>query len=280
MVKEASSVRNFKKLIIPTIVLVVLVAAYFIIDNLPEKKDETDKTDDSIEIFNFKKDDLVDIKIERGDEMLWFRYVTIQIEEEEVKSDGTVEKKTVDRKLWEAVEPEDMRTNSSSIDTIAWNANTLKAKKIIEENPSDLSIYGLDSPVKLTFILTDGTQNVLFVGNEVPTGGSYYARKEGDPAVYTIGSYEAEKLLQTKLDLIEKELYDEPYVPEDFTALSYERKGAKVFDATSDGQGNWFLSYPIETEANFSSIYTILENIGELTAFEYIDENVEDLCKY
>jgi hypothetical protein len=280
MVKEASSVRNFKKLIIPTIVLVVLVAAYFIIDNLPEKKDETDKTDDSIEIFNFKKDDLVEIKIERGDEMLWFRYVTIQIEEEEVKSDGTVEKKTVDRKLWEAVEPEDMRTNSSSIDTIAWNANTLKAKKIIEENPSDLSIYGLDSPVKLTFILTDGTQNVLFVGNEVPTGGSYYARKEGDPAVYTIGSYEAEKLLQTKLDLIEKELYDEPYVPEDFTALSYERKGAKVFDATSDGQGNWFLSYPIETEANFSSIYTILENIGELTAFEYIDENVEDLGKY
>jgi len=280
MVKEASPVRNFKKLIIPAIVLAVLVAAYVIIDSLPEKKEETETTSESIEIFNFLKDDLVEIKIERGDELLWFRYVTIQVEEEEIKEDGTVEKKTVDRKVWQAVEPADMRPNTSTVDTIAWNANTLKAKKLVEENPTDLSIYGLDNPVKLTFILKDGKQNVLFVGNAIPTGGSYYARKEGDPAVYTIGSYEAEKFLLTKLDLINKDLYEEPYIPEDFTELSYERKGAKVFDSTSDGKGNWFLSYPIETEANFSSIYSILESLGELTVSEYVDEDVEDLSKY
>jgi len=280
MVKEASSVRNFKKLIIPAVVLVVLVAAYVIIDNLPDKKDDTKAADDSIELFNVKKDDLTEIKIERDGGLMWFRYVTRQVEEEQINLDGTVEKKVVDRKFWEAVEPENMRANSSSVDYIAWNANTLKAKKMIEENPSDLSIYGLDSPVKLTFILNDGTQNVLYVGNKIPTGGSYYARKEGDPAVYTIGSYEAEKFIQTKFDLIAKELYDETYTYEDFTALSYERKGAKVFDSTSDDKGSWFLSYPIQTEANSSSIYTILEKLCELTVMEYVDENVEDLGKY
>jgi hypothetical protein len=228
MVKEASSVSNFKKLIIPIIALVILAAAYIIIDNLPEKEDETEATEERVEIFNFKKDDLAEIKIEGRDEILWFRYVTIQVEEEETTPDGTVEKKTVDRNVWQAVEPEGMKPNTSTIDNIAWNANTLKAQKVIEESPSDLSIYGLDNPVKLTFIMKDGTQNIIDVGNKIPTGGSYYVRKEGDPTVYTIGSYEAEKFLQTKFDLMVKELYEESYTPEDFTAISYERKGAKV----------------------------------------------------
>jgi hypothetical protein len=280
MVKEASSVSNFKKLIIPIIALVILAAAYIIIDNLPEKEDETETTEERVEIFNFKKDDLAEIKIEGRDEILWFRYVTIQVEEEETTPDGTVEKKTVDRNVWQAVEPEGMKPNTSTIDNIAWNANTLKAQKVIEESPSELSIYGLDNPVKLTFIMKDGTQNIIDVGNKIPTGGSYYVRKEGDPTVYTIGSYEAEKFLQTKFDLMVKELYEESYTPEDFTAISYERKGAKVFDSASDEKGNWFISYPIETEANSSSIYSILQVLGELTVFEYVEENVEDLNKY
>jgi hypothetical protein len=198
MVKEASSVSNFKKLIIPIIALVILAAAYIIIDNLPEKEDETEATEERVEIFNFKKDDLAEIKIEGRDEILWFRYVTIQVEEEETTPDGTVEKKTVDRNVWQAVEPEGMKPNTSTIDNIAWNANTLKAQKVIEESPSDLSIYGLDNPVKLTFIMKDGTQNIIDVGNKIPTGGSYYVRKEGDPTVYTIGSYEAENLIRDK----------------------------------------------------------------------------------
>jgi len=280
MVKEASPVSNFKKLIIPMAVLVVLVAAYVIINNIPEKKEETEPAKDEIEIFNFKKDDLVEIKIEGRDEVLWFRYVTVQVEEEETKSDGTVEKKTVDRKVWQAIEPESMKPNTSTVDNIAWNANTLKAQKLIEENPSDLSIYGLDNPVILTFILKDGTKYMLSIGNEIPTGGSYYARKEGDPTVYTIGSYEAEKFLQTKFDLMTKDLYDETYATDDFTVVSYERKGQKVFDSAAGDKGNWLLSYPIETEANSSSIYPILEVLGQLTASEYIDENVEDLNKY
>lgn len=280
MVKEASPVSNFKKLIIPMAVLVVLVAAYIIVKNIPEKEEETEPTEEKVEIFNFKKDDLVEIKIEGRDEVLWFCYVTIQVEEEETKSDGTVEKKTVDRKVWQAIEPEGMKPNTSTVDNIAWNANTLKAQKVIEESPSDLSIYGLDNPVKLTFILKDGTQNMLSVGKEIPTGGSYYVRKEGDPTVYTIGSYEAEKFLQTKFDLMIKDLYDVAYTPEDFTAISFERKGAKVFDSVLDENGQWSLSYPIETQANSSSIYSILQVLGELTVSEYIEENVEDLNKY
>lgn len=274
---------NFKKLIIPAVVLVLLVGVYLVVTNLPEKEDEGDTgtARELIEIFNFDKNSLVEIIMENKGETLHFRYTTIQVEQETTNADGTVEKKMVDRNVWVPVQPEDMNVRSSAIDSIAWNANTLKAYKIIDENPSDLSVYGLDNPVKLTFIMNDGTRYILFVGNETPTGGSYYAQKEGDPTVYTIGDYEAEKFIQTKFDLVETDIYDKEYTAQDFTALRFTRNQNLVLDTVTDETGvKWLLSYPIEAEARYENIYKIVESLAGITVSEYIEENVEDLNKY
>lgn len=274
---------NFKKLIIPAIVLVLLVGAYLIVTNLPEKEDDEGNTvtQEKIQIFDFVKNDLSEIIIENKGEILHFKYTTIQVEEEEVKSDGTVEKKTVDRNVWVAVQPEGMNVRSSAVDSIAWNANTLKAQKVIEENPSDLSVYGLDNPVKLTFIMKDNTRYVLFVGNETPTGGAYYAQKEGESTVYTIGDYEGEKFVQTKFDLMETKLYDKDYTAQDLTALSFTRNGNLLFSTeTDESNTKWLLSYPIQAEARYENIYTIAEALVGVSIDKYIEENAADLNKY
>ncbi|AGC67937.1 hypothetical protein Cst_c09390 [Thermoclostridium stercorarium subsp. stercorarium DSM 8532] len=273
---------NFKKLIIPAIVLVLLVGVYLVVSNLPENKDEEDSSSqDKIEIFNFEKNDLAEIIMENKGEVMHFKYTTIQVEQETTKDDGTTEKKTVDRNVWVAVEPEGMNVRSSAVDSIAWNANTLKAYKIIEENPSDLSVYGLDDPVKLTFVMNDGTKYVLYVGNETPTGGAYYAKKGDEPTVYTIGDYEAEKFIQTKFDLMETDIYDKDYETTDFTALKFTRNGSLLFDAKAGEDGTkWLLSYPIEAEARYENIYKILEALAGVSVSKYVDENVDDLGKY
>ncbi len=272
---------NFKKLLIPAIVLIILVAAYVIVQNLPQKEEEdTTPAAETIQIFDFVKDDIEEIRIDNRDEPLWFRYTAIQVEEEETKEDGTVEKKLVDRKVWQAVQPEGMKVNSSSVDSIAWNANTLKAQKIIEENPSDLSVFGLDNPVKLIFIMKDRTEHNLFVGNETPTKGAFYVRKNDEPVVYTINSYEAGKFLQTKFDLMVKDIYTKTYEYDNFASISFIRKGNKVFDAGIDEEKTWWLSYPIEAEARSENLYTITQALTEITVSEYIEENAEDLQKY
>lgn len=259
---------NFRKLIIPAVVLVLLVGVYLIVTNLPEKEDEnnTGSTEERVEIFNFDKNNLTEIIMENKGEVLHFRYTTIQVEEETTNADGTVEKKTVDRNVWVPVQPEGMNVRSSAVDSIAWNANTLKAYKVIEENPSDLSPYGLDNPVKLTFIMNDGTRYVLLVGNETPTGGAYYAQKGGESTVYTIGDYEAEKFIQTKFDLMETDIYGKAYTSQDFTALRFTRNGSLLFDATLDeSKTKWLLSHPIEAEARYENVYTIAEALAGIS---------------
>jgi len=277
--------RNFKKLIIPAVVLVLLAGVYFIVTNLPEKNEDEGNTgsnsQDKVQIFEFVKNDLSEIIMENKGEVLHFKYTTIQVEQETTKEDGTVEKTTTDKNVWVAVQPEGMKLRSSSVDSIAWNANSLKAYKVIDENPSDLSVYGLDNPARITFIMNDGTKYVLLVGNETPTGGSYYAKKEEEPTVYTIGDYEAEKFIQTKFDLLETNIYDEDYTSQDFTALKFTRNGSLLFDAKSDeSKTKWWLSYPVEAEARYENIYTITEALVGISVSKYVDENTADLSKY
>lgn len=270
----------FKKLLIPAIVLVVLVGGLLIVKNLPEPEEESQEpSSEVISIFDFVKDDVTEIQIENKEGTMRFQYVTTQVEEVTTKDDGTTETKMVDRKVWQALEPVGMRVNSSSIDSIAWNANTLKAYKLIEENPTDLAVYGLNDPVKLTFKMKDGTSNALLVGNKTPTGEAYYAKKENEPKVYTIGSYEAGKFLQTKYQLMMLEIYDKTYVETDVTAITYTRKGEKLFDSNL-GDGKWWISYPIQAEARYENLYAIAGSLATITAEEYIEENTADLSKY
>lgn len=274
---------NFKKLLIPLITLVILVGGFLIVTNLPEPQDDKDQAQDPvndvIQIFDFVKSDVTEIQIEGSSGIMRFQYVTTQIEQVISNEDGTTGTKMADTQVWQAVEPEGMRVNSSSIDSIAWNANTLKASKLIEENPSDLSVYGLNKPTKLTFKMKDGTKYVLLVGNKTPTGDYYYAKKEDEAKVYTIGSYEAEKFLQSKLSLMNTEIYDKDYTEPDVTEITYIRKGEKLFDATYSEQ-KWLITYPIQAEARFENLYAIAGSLATITINRYVDENVTDLSKY
>ncbi len=273
---------KFKKLLIPAIVLVVLVGGLLIVTNLPDPEPEvTDNSpaSDIIQIFDFVKDDVTEIEIENKQDAMVFQYVMAQVEEVVNNEDGTQTTNLVDRKVWQAVQPADMRVNSSAIDSIAWNANTLKATRLIEENPADLAMYGLNNPVKLTFKMKDGTNYILHIGNETVTGGAYYVKKENESKVYTVGTYEVSKFLQTKFQLMMKEFYDKAYTPQDVTAITYTRKGEKLFDSTL-GDQKWWITSPIRTEARYENLYAIAGSLATVTINEYVEDNVTDLEKY
>lgn len=273
---------NFKKLLIPAIVLVVLIGTYLIITNLPlaENNDASFSQPERPQILDFDKSELNEILIEKENAVMQFRYVTIQVENEKTDEEGKVVQELIDRKVWQAVQPEGMNVNSSSIDTIGWNANTLKAEKLIEENPSNLAVYGLDKPAIITFTMTDGTKNILHLGTKTPTGGAYYAKTANNTTVYTIGEYEAERFLRTKLELLATDIYEKDYTPEAFTAMKLSRKGSLVFDAYAVETAIWRLDYPIQSEASYTNIFSIAEALAQINILKYVEEDVADLSKY
>ncbi|MGN0149887.1 MAG: DUF4340 domain-containing protein, partial [Clostridia bacterium] len=81
--------------------------------------------------------------------------------------------------------------------TLASTVSTIISKNKIEENPKDLSKYGLDTP-SVTVIITEnnGTKKKLYIGNKSSKTDEYYMMLDGDNSVYTLYNYKYETLTQ------------------------------------------------------------------------------------
>ncbi len=83
-----------------------------------------------------------------------------------------------------------VKLDDSLIGTLPTNAASLQATKLIEENVSDLSKYGLEKPkaeVKITFDGDNARELTLLVGDDTPAGDVYVCIK-GENIVYSVSS--------------------------------------------------------------------------------------------
>ena len=80
--------------------------------------------------------------------------------------------------------------NGSRFRSMMFTISSISATSVIEEDPKDLGVYGLDDPqFALTVSFTDGSSTTVFIGNETPILNYYYANTDQDNTVYTIGGY-------------------------------------------------------------------------------------------
>ena len=88
---------------------------------------------------------------------------------------------------------------------------TLTATRIVEENPEDLSKYGLTEPVasaKATF--ADGTVNTIRIGGQLPTSGGYYVQVNDDSTVYAVANMDVDKLFYGEADFLNLDILTAP----------------------------------------------------------------------
>ena len=67
--------------------------------------------------------------------------------------------------------------------------------RVVDNNPGDLSIYGLDNPIEVAMGLSDKQSCHLLLGDETPTHASSYAKIKDLPCVFLLGNYYRMKLL-------------------------------------------------------------------------------------
>ena len=119
--------------------------------------------------------------------------------------------------------------NATAYGDLLSTAGSFRSQRLVEENPSDLSKYGL-SPAQsiMTITSTDGTQTVFKVGNLVPTQDGYYAQWGDDPNVYIVSTINIQQALVPKIGYISLALTP-PMDTLDFPLV-------RTVDLTVDGQ--------------------------------------------
>lgn len=98
---------------------------------------------------------------------------------------------------WFLTVPTRHLVRQDTLDALAGGLATLFVQQVISD-AVDLSAYGLVTPTYTIVISATDRVFTLTVGVQTPVGGGYYVRKEGDPAVYVVGTFaidEAKKLI-------------------------------------------------------------------------------------
>ncbi len=85
---------------------------------------------------------------------------------------------------------EDGLLDTSLFGTLEKNLTDMKARSVVEENPTDLAQYGLDKPqAKAVVTYENGNTFTLLVGNTVTSGAANYVMVEGKNTVYSYYTY-------------------------------------------------------------------------------------------
>ena len=115
----------------------------------------------------------------------------------------------------------------------------LRSEQVVADTLATSSEYGLDDPsMTITLTFTDGTQKILYIGEQNPMTDVYYASMEGDDHIYTISSEVPQAFLPVSELKEESEENDGGDAEADASGVSGSSDGSDGADAGSSGDGS------------------------------------------
>lgn len=197
------------RIILILAVLCLALAAYAVVTKLI---DNTESVDENIILSSVLPEELTGFSFQHHKDEEYTKDVYSFI-----KEDGT----------WYYEEDREFPVNQAFAQTKAEVICEIKAERIVEENPEDISRYGLDEPY-LTVSVSDSENTYVYnVGDYNASTTTYYIMQEGHDTVYLA---DAQLFIAFDLqlwDFISKEEFPELDV-DSFTSISFEFPSQKI----------------------------------------------------
>ena len=203
-----------------------------------------------------------------------------KIDEMTVKSqNGDITKLKKENNTWKIVAPATLESDPAEVSAITTALAGLESQKVVEENPPSLKEFTLDpARISITFHVAGETgTHRIDIGVKTPMGADLYAKVEGKPAVFLIGSFREDSLNKSTFNLRDK------------TVLTFDRDGAnflKIDDSKkpiviAKKDNVWRLSLPIETAADFTAVDGLVGRLYQSRMKAFVaDDGTKDLKKY
>ena len=177
---------------------------------------------------------------------------------------------------WQVSAPAQAPADAAEISGITTNLSTLEVQRLVEENPSDLQMFGLAEPRVEVAFKSGGQEQRLLIGNKTPTGSDYYAKTAAQPKVFLIASFLDSTFNRSPFDLRDK------------TALAFDREkadaleivtGARTlrFGKTAEG---WQITQPPMKRSDAAAIEGLLARISGLQMKQLVAAEAADLKSY
>ena len=182
-----------------------------------------------------------------------------------------------DDNRWHLDQPEGLPVGLNRWGGITLLLSGPKSRRLLNEQPTDLEPYGLDSPPgRIEMGLKDGRTISLLLGFPTPDGLGSYAQLEGSPEVFTIAA-EWEQVLDR---LIVETPYPEWYYNIDLPLLTLIelQTQEKTIALTKDEDG-WRFDDEVQSPVDEAQLPFIIASL-EKPSQTLVEYNIDDLALY
>ena len=162
---------------------------------------------------------------------------------------------------WTITAPETLSADQDSVRSLVSTVTSLSSDRLIEENPEDLNLYGLNSPsVELVIGQKEGGDKKLLVGEETPTGSYYFVKLDGDPRVFTMASWNKTSIDKSVWDLRDKRLLT--FDSDKLTRLELRAKNQTI-EIGKNAQNEWQILQPRPLRADGGNVEQLLSRLRD-----------------
>ena len=246
---------RFKGTALMAAVFMSLVLYYFFVD-VPAEQKEKKQQEQAEKLLPFQAEEVVEFSLTGKGEPISLR--------------------RKDLHKWELALPLTATGDTKEADSFISEIENLKKTRVVEENPKDLSIYGLSSPLfKIHFKLRNKQEETLLIGDETPLGGSLYFMRKNHPEVMMAKSSQSR---------FEKTVYDF----RDKTLLNFSTGSIRRIQIISENNplelkrtdDTWEISGNIHARGDKDAIMNFLQSIQFSRVKHFVNENPESLEPY
>ncbi|MFA7673179.1 MAG: DUF4340 domain-containing protein [Clostridia bacterium] len=252
--------KNLKTIIIIVLALALAVAAYFIVKDIIAK---TTTVNPNI-TEQISPSGSLSANVKRYTYCINGEVLTVELMDVKVTDENGVE--TTEQQFRLVNEP-DTKLNDN-IDTAIIQATSLVCVDVIEEDPADVSQYGIDYQSYFEIEMIDGTTYKVYFGDVIGVSYNVFCMREGVDKIYTISDTSFGMLTIYREYLLSEEIF--PGNADSITSLSLYKNEELEFTIEPDEYVTWALTSPINAKTYTETAQDIVDNVYSLVVGDYV----------
>lgn len=241
------------------LVLAGLGAYIYFVDN---KRPAGGGAEEKAKVFTVEADKVEEVTITSDSESSTLR-----------KVDGT----------WRMTTPLQADADQTEISSVTNALSTVEVNRVVEENATDLTSYGLAKPrITVAYKAAGGGEGQLLIGDKTPTQSDVYAMKPGEKRVFLVAAFNETTFAKKPFDLRDKRI------------LNFERDKVDSVEIVRDANTvlvartgtDWVVKAPNQTRGDYSAIEALINKLASGTMTRLVEgtgsapKDVAALSKY
>lgn len=241
---------KFKETLLLSLAFIGIVLYYFLLE-VPAGQKAKETKELSEKILAFHTEDVDELSI--------------------VRKDQTVVVQRTGSNPWQIAHPLKTTADQFAIETFLDKLRDTRFSRIVEEEPADLSVYGLKDPaLKVLLKIKNQGEMALSVGDKSPIGQSLYIKRDDQKKVLLTQEKDWGPSL---FDLRNKTVLT--HNTRDATDIELERHGALL--RFTQKEGNWSITGNVSAKGDAKEIEDLLNSARASRISAFIEENPSDL---